>query len=163
MTDGTTAREKYADIIDLPHRQSATRQHMSLYDRSAQFAPFAALSGYDDMVAEEARLTDSEIQLSEYESEQMDRKMRQLEDALNAGEHPRVTLTYFQPDERKSGGSYKTIAACIKKLDLLRKAVVLFGSDDLEDRRVSPIVIDTDRIIDIQIDAQTGTHSPFGA
>ncbi len=51
----------YADIIDLPHHQSSTHPHMSLYDRAAQFAPFAALTGYDDMITQEARKINDSI------------------------------------------------------------------------------------------------------
>ena len=76
MTKGISGKEPdprviYADIIDLPHHQSPTRPHMSLYDRAAQFAPFAALTGYDDMVAEEARIVDNKIELSETEIDRL--------------------------------------------------------------------------------------------
>ena len=72
MTKGTKdkgpdARIVYADIINLPHWQSPTRPHMSLYDRSAQFASCKALSGYEDMVSEEVRLTENQVELEEYE------------------------------------------------------------------------------------------------
>lgn len=149
MTDREDARIKYADIIDLPHRQSSSRKRMSLHDRAAQFAPFAALSGYDDMVAEEARLTDREIRLSEYESEILDQKVRQLESALCGGEHPRVTVTYFKPDPRKDGGKYESVTGYIKKSDRVERKIVLFGSDDIDDKRVPPVGIDMERIIDI--------------
>ena len=51
------ARRIYGDIIDMPHHQSKTHPHMSLYDRAAQFAPFAALTGYEDMINEEINQT----------------------------------------------------------------------------------------------------------
>ena len=93
------AKIKYAHIIGLPHHQSATRKHMSLYDRAAQFSSYKALSGYEDMVIEEARLTGSEIELSEIDMELLNQKVRMLEGALSSGEHPYVSLTYFKPDE----------------------------------------------------------------
>ena len=71
------ARKVYAGIIDMPHWKSPSRPHMSLYDRSAQFASYKALSGYEDMVAEEARLTDSRLTLEEHEL-----------NVLNSGQNP---------------------------------------------------------------------------
>ena len=70
MTNGITNKEPdpeivYADIFHHPHWQSPTRPHMSLYDRAAQFAPFAALTGYEDMVSEEARRVEKEAGFSE--------------------------------------------------------------------------------------------------
>lgn len=81
-------REVYADIIDLPHHQSKTRPHMSLYDRAAQFSPFAALSGYDNMVREEARLTDSERELPESELELLNKKMSLIMDVIEEKQYP---------------------------------------------------------------------------
>ena len=68
----------YQDIINLPHHQSASRAHMSNYDRAAQFSPFAALTGYDDAVKETARLTDSKIELDEYELQELNEKLKTL-------------------------------------------------------------------------------------
>ena len=75
----------YADIISLPHHQSASRPHMSLHDRAAQFAPFAALSGYEEMVDEEARLTDREISLGDSDLDLLDRQFRRLSEMLSGG------------------------------------------------------------------------------
>ena len=147
MTDRENAKIRYADIIGLPHRQSSKRRHMSLHDRAAQFAPFAALSGYDDMVAEEARLTDSEIRLSEYEMDMLNQKIRMLEDAIGRGGHPRVSLTFFKPDLRKDGGKYECVSGYVKKINRIDRKIVLFGSDHIDDKRVSPVEIDMDRII----------------
>ena len=88
MNDKQDARIVYADIISLPHYQSQNRPHMSLYDRAAQFAPFAALTGFDDMVTEEARLTDKPIELSEVELEALNRKMDLVELLLQDEGHP---------------------------------------------------------------------------
>lgn len=138
------AKTKYADIIRLPHHQSATRAHMSLYERAAQFAPFAALSGFDDMVVEEARLTDHEKPLSEEEEEDLNRVIALSEAALSAGEHPVITVTYFEPDELKSGGCYITVTGMLKRIDRINRVIVLYGSERPDDRK-SP-----DRNLDIK-------------
>ena len=145
------AKTEYADIIDLPHHQSTTRPHMSLSDRAAQFAPFAALSGYDEMVGEEARLTESERPLSEEETEALNERMAFLADELAAGRHPRVTLTHFLPDSRKSGGRYTATSGTLKKLDLIGRLAILYGSEAIENRLVPPVVIPIDRISQIQL------------
>ena len=87
MTKGITEREPdprevYGDIIDHPHWESPTHPPMSLYDRAAQFAPFAALSGYDDMIGEEARLVDNRIELSEEETEELNRKLSRMDEMI---------------------------------------------------------------------------------
>ena len=93
----------YADIIDLPYRKNPNRKQMSLYDRAAQFAPFAALSGYDDMIHEEARLTDKESELSDYEIDILNRKLGLINDVLDDDYVPEITVTYFVPDRYKTG------------------------------------------------------------
>ena len=118
------ARKRYAAIIDMPHHQSATRPHMSLYDRAAQFAPFAALTGYDDMITEEARLTDNRIELAESEKEILNGKLENIKEALNNGERPVIEVTYFVPDRLKQGGTYETKEAAVKKIDKIRKAII---------------------------------------
>ena len=98
--------EKYSDIINLPHPESRTHPRMPRSDRAAQFAPFAALTGYDDAVAEAGRLTSSKIELDENELERLDRALAYLTEHQAA--HPAVTVTYFVPDDKKSGGAYFT-------------------------------------------------------
>ena len=116
------ARIIYADIIDLPHHQSTKRPHMSLYNRAAQFAPFAALSGYDDMIAEEARLTDSMI---EADLEKLNMKLQLISHETDKKKHPTITLTVFVPDKYKDGGEYITVTGEVKKIDPVAQAVVL--------------------------------------
>ena len=123
----------YADIINLPHHQSDTHPHMSLYDRAAQFAPFAALSGYDAMVAEEARYTDQQIELSDSKMELLNRKLSLLSTVLSAGEHPELTFVYFLPDRRKEGGSYTTATGVVKKVDSIRRRIVFYDDNDVSD------------------------------
>ena len=130
MTKGITGHEPdpraiYADIIDLPHHQSDVHKHMSLYDRAAQFAPFAALTGYDDMVEEEGRLVDNKIELDGSELEILDQKLKVIAEEIDNGSAPEVTITYFVPDLFKEGGSYKTITDVIKKVDNVSRHLVL--------------------------------------
>ena len=146
------AKIVYGDIINLPHHQSATRKHMSLYDRAAQFSSYKALSGYEDMVIEEARLTGSEIELSEIDMEMLNQKVRLLGDMLAAGTHPHITLTCFKPDAFKAGGEYVTISGYLKKIDDIRMKFFLFGSDNIVDKTVSPIEIPIEKIIAIELD-----------
>ena len=140
-------REVYADIIDLPRWQSPTRPRMSLYDRSAQFASYKALSGYEDMIKEEARLTDAEKQLSEGTMDLLNQKLALLSDAVGEGTHPELTFTVFVPDEKKSGGSYVSITDAVKKVDPVRRKVILMGT---EGRGKVNKTIDFDRIAEIR-------------
>ena len=88
---------RYDDIIHLPHFVSQNRKHMSLHDRAAQFAPFAALSGYDESIRETARLTDHEDELSESSLNELDMKLQIIR--LHIKEQPLITVTYFIPDD----------------------------------------------------------------
>lgn len=144
------AKIVYGDIINLPHHQSASRKHMSQYDRAAQFSSYKALSGYEDMVIEEARLTGSEIELSEIDMEMLNQKVRLLADMLAAGNHPHITLTYFKPDEFKAGGEYVTVSGFIKKIDDVERIIVLYGSDNIEDKTIPPIEIPIEKVISIE-------------
>ena len=130
MTRWITGKEPdpcvvYADIIDHPHWQSPTRPHMSLHDRAAQFAPFAALSGYDDMVREEARVVENKIEPGEAGLEELNQKLNLIRDSIRDGIRPTVSITYFVPDSRKAGGKYVTAIEEIRKIDALRGTVVL--------------------------------------
>lgn len=115
--------EKYKDIINLPHKQSSKRPHMSLLDRAAQFAPFAALVGYDDAIKETGRLTDERIEMSEEKLTALNARYQILVDHL--GEEPEVTITYFVPDIYKTGGSYITTTGVIKKLDAYERLITM--------------------------------------
>ena len=110
---------KYDDIIDLPRPKSA-HEPMPMSDRAAQFSPFAALTGYGDAIDETARLTDARIELSEEERAELDYKQQYLA-TLDA---PTVTVTYFVPDERKTGGAYVTHTGVLKRVDEVERMVV---------------------------------------
>ena len=116
---------KYDDIIDLPHHVSATRPHMPMIDRAAQFSPFAALSGYEDAVKETARLTDERPELTEDEKALLNNQLQRLADSIDR--QPQVTLTYFQPDQKKAGGAYVTVTGRLKKIDDYESALILAG------------------------------------
>ena len=105
---------KYDDMLQLPHHVSASRKPMAMTARAAQFAPFAALSGYDAEVQEAGRLTDRPIEPDEYEKEAMNARLRLL--ARHFREEWVVSLVFFQPDERKAGGAYVTRTGTVKKL-----------------------------------------------
>ncbi len=112
---------KYDDILHLPRFISKNRKHMSNYDRAAQFAPFAALTGYGEMVHETARLTDSKIELSEDKIEELNLKLTLLQESLSSS--PIATITYFEPDEKKEGGSYKKESMTIIKIDAFSQTI----------------------------------------
>lgn len=114
---------KYDDIINLPHPVSASHPQMSAMNRAAQFAPFAALTGYGDAISETHRLTDRKIELDEEAKAVLDEKLQMLMEHLE--EHPEVQITYFVPDERKAGGAYITVTGSIRKIDLPARSVIM--------------------------------------
>ena len=105
----------YDDIIGLPHHVSDKHPRMSMYNRAAQFAPFAALTGHEAALSETARRTDDDRELSENEAEVLDRKLSYL--LHSTEDKPVVTVTYFVPDGKKKGGSYRTSSGTIKRFD----------------------------------------------
>ena len=114
---------RYDDIINLPHHQSSERPHMSLHDRAAQFAPFAALSGHEEAIEETARLTEDRITLDDSKIEQINEKLSDI--ALHLKDRVMVSITYFRPDSKKSGGVYLTDIGIIKKLDTIEQFIVM--------------------------------------
>lgn len=110
----------YDDLLSLPHHTSKTRPRMSRHDRAAQFAPFAALTGYEAVLKEAARLTDELPVLTEDEVAELDTRLR-LAIELNA----EVTVTWFCPDDKKNGGSYVTTTGQVKKTDELQRVLTM--------------------------------------
>lgn len=108
---------QYDDIINLPHHQSETRPHMSMYARAAQFSPYAALVGYGEAVSETARLTDSKIEFGEGDIITDDLNAAFLFLQNNPGTSPEICVTYFVPDVRKEGGAYETYTGKLKRLN----------------------------------------------
>lgn len=112
----------YADIMHLTRPVSTRHIPMSMHDRAAQFSPFAALTGYDAAIEETARLTDHQAELAESSKEILDKKIRAIQDAIDT--LPEVTVTFFEPDQRKTGGAYRTINGRVKKIDEYNKALI---------------------------------------
>ena len=121
--------DDYSDIINLPHHVSKNHPQMSREARAAQFAPFAALTGYDDVIHETARLTDEQVELEEYDSERLNRKFAELMTILD--DHPEITVSYFLPDERKAGGSYTTVSGTVKKIDTYEHLMIFDDGNEI--------------------------------
>ena len=115
--------KNYDDIINLPCPTSKRHPRMAMIDRAAQFAPFAALTGYDDAICETGRLTGTKLDLSDETKERIDIKINYLID--NMEENPEVTITYFVPDKKKAGGEYVTITDKIKKIDQYEHILIM--------------------------------------
>ena len=107
--------KEYEDIIHRSRPISPRHLPMSNYDRAAQFSPFAALTGYDGVIEETARLTDREVMLDVGAEAELDEKLREIRETVQL--HPEVTVTYFRPDTRKSGGAYVAVTGRVKKID----------------------------------------------
>ncbi|MBR5755809.1 MAG: hypothetical protein IKX97_08350 [Erysipelotrichaceae bacterium] len=126
----------YEDIIGLPHFVSKDRKHMSNRDRAAQFAPFAALTGYDESINEAARMVDARIELSEEEKQDLDRKFMILEESVK--DRPEIVITYFIPDKRKKGGMYLSEKITIRRIDCVERVIITtdrkrYRLDDIDD------------------------------
>ena len=113
----------YADIIDLPHHVSRNHPQMSMHDRAAQFAPFAALTGYEAEVGEAARLTAVKRELDAQEAEELNRQLAAIISHLS--DRPEVTIEYFVPDERKAGGAYVTVTGRVRHVSLPERVLVM--------------------------------------
>ena len=113
----------YADIINLPHHVSERHPQMPMEKRAAQFSPFAAMVGHDAAIRETARLTEERIELSEEEMAIIDGQLRILQEHIK--KQPEITVTYFQPDEKKSGGAYVTVTGSAKKVDEFERILIL--------------------------------------
>ena len=113
----------YDDIINLPHPTSQRHPRMPIHDRAAIFSPFAALSGHGAAIAETARLTERRMELDEDTRAELDRKQAVLLEHID--EQPEITITWFQPDEKKDGRAYLTTTGRLKKLRELERLLVL--------------------------------------
>ena len=138
---------KYDAIINLPHPTSKKHPRMSMLSRAAQFSPFAALTGYDAAVKETARLTDQRVELDEYQKAALDERLQIIQEHLQ--ERLEVSLTYFQPDERKDGGAYLTITGVVKKIDVYECCVVMMDKTTIPIYEIVGIEGELFRDIDI--------------
>lgn len=123
----------YDDIINLK-RPISKHPKMSLYQRSAQFAPFAALTGYEGQVKETARLTDSRIELDEEMKLILDLKIQVIKEMLS--DNPEVEITYFIPDTKKDGGKYETIINNVKKIDSYNEHIIMQNNLKIEIKEI---------------------------
>ena len=111
---------KYDDMINLPHHVSEKHQQISLQNRAAQFAPFAAVVGYDAAVMENARVTEARVVLDEDQKVELNSKLRKIIDE----DIKEITVTHFRPDEKKDGGAYVAFTGIVKKIDDFEKVIV---------------------------------------
>ena len=126
----------YSDIINLS-RPVSKRPRMTLEQRSAQFAPFAALTGYEGQVKETARLTNKRIEINEELKEILNQKIQLIQKKIK--EQPQIEITYFIPDSKKDGGKYETVTNSVKKIDTYKNEIIL----------IDGTTIAIDEIIDI--------------
>ena len=129
--------KKYDDIINLPHYISKKHPQMSMEERAAQFAPFAALVGYEDAVEETARITTKRIELNEEEKNILDMKLQMLNEQILVQIHPSVIIMYFIPDLKKDGGKYIKISGTVKRIDEYKQLIIL---DDKTEVPISEII-----------------------
>lgn len=113
----------YGDIITRSRPCSKTHAPMSRMQRAAQFAPFAALTGYKEEVKEAARLTSEEMLMEETQLERLNEKIHYLTSGVY--KNAEITITYFEPDEKKQGGSYLTETDLLKKIDEYHKELIM--------------------------------------
>lgn len=130
---------KYEDIINLPHHVSNKHPKMTLEARAAQFAPFAALTGYDDEIKETARLTNERIELDDEVKNFLNNKIRIILEQIST--RPVVTFTYFIPDLQKKGGKYVTVTGIVKKINEYKKMIILEDKTEIPIREIINIQI----------------------
>lgn len=130
----------YKDIIDLDYPFFTNRKRMSMSQRGAQFAPFAALTGFEDEVEEKARLTDEMIELTEQEKHYLDEQLLFLEHCIDR--LPLITVTYFLPDSKKEGGAYVKKSGQLKKIDAYNQRIVFMDKEFIEIEKICRIESD---------------------
>lgn len=128
---------KYEDIINLKRPISKKHPPMPLEERAAQFAPFAALTGYEETITETAREVDKRIELDEEAQNTINRKIQELKQQIVT--KPIVSITYFQKDLRKEGGEYITVTEKIRKIDDYKKIIVLENKTEIPIREILDI------------------------
>ena len=127
----------YSDIIDMPHHVSKDRQHLSMHQRAAQFSPFAALVGYEDVIEETTRQTDAKRELDESEKTELNRKLNVIASRLT--EKPIVEIEYFVPDKTKAGGEYVVKSGTVVKILPVQKRLVLSDGTEIRIEDIADI------------------------
>jgi len=140
--------DNYQDIINLPHHVSKKRQQMPISDRAAQFAPFAALTGYEENIKEATRLTDARIEIDEEKKLILNDKLQII--LNNIKNEPTITFTYFIYDNKKSGGKYIDITNKVKKINITDGYITLIDKTKIPIEEI--IDINGDIFKDYQID-----------
>lgn len=148
---GSEDNGNYDDIINLSRPLSRKHPKMSLHDRAAQFAPFAALTGYEDAISEEGRLTKTRRTVSDEDMRSINSELQKLvamvkeykygvkcfkSEFINK-ERPIAEIEYFVPDEKKAGGSYVKDKFRIREVDLNDRMVI---TEDYKVIRIDDIV-----------------------
>ena len=115
--------DKYNDIINLPHHVSEKHARMTIEERSAQFAPFSALTGYDDVIKETARETNNRIEINEEQKTILNKKLLLIKEKIH--NKPKIAVTYFIPDVKKDGGKYIEVTENVVKIDEYDRKIIL--------------------------------------
>ena len=131
----------YDDIINLPHHVSKNHMQMSLHDRTAQFAPFSALTGYEEVINETARLTDELTDMDEYIKSEIDMKLQLLREKLKNRQSVNVYIRYFKPDDRKAGGKYLEYRGNVQKIDEDNGCIIMENKTSIEISKIVDISI----------------------
>ena len=113
----------YEDIVNIPRHISKVHPQATMADRAARFSPFAAISGYEDMIKEAARVTEERIDITDATKELLNEKLNMIVEFLD--EEPEVTITYFEPDKKKDGGAYLSITGTVKRIDEYERIVLM--------------------------------------
>ena len=130
----------YGTIINLKNHKSKTHPPMPIASRAAQFAPFAALTGYEESLSESSRVTAEKRELGEEREDELNRKIRYIEEHI--ANHPKTKVIYFLQDKKKSGGQYLSINGDIRLVDTIAR-LLIFESGD---------IISIDDVYEIQIE-----------
>ena len=116
-------KDYYLDIINLPHHTSSNHQRMSIEKRASQFAPFAALTGFEELVKETARLTQNRIEIDDDLKQKLNEKLLIINEKIK--DRPKVTFKYFIYDLKKNGGKYVNFTGIVKKIDTYTGTVIM--------------------------------------
>lgn len=139
-------KDNYEDIINLPHHTSKIHPRMSIESRSAQFAPFSALTGYSEAIKEETRLTSKRIEIDDEDKININNKLQIIIENIKS--NPLVTITYFVYDNKKDGGEYITVTNNIKKINTIEKYIILKDKTKIPIDEIIDITSDTFKIIE---------------
>ncbi len=143
-TDRLIGSGYYEDMLRMPHHVSSHHPHMPLRQRAAQFASFDALQGFKEAVSETRRLTDEEWLPDPDVLETLTLKLQHLADIADT--HPKITVTYFVPDQRKAGGAYVTVTGKLKKIDMTFRQIIFLAENGIS----NGMTIELDRVSDLE-------------